>query len=177
MKNPTLLCYYNQPRREAKQEPFNQNYKVRWNSWKLYNGKIQVKQIKKLKLGCYCQISPAGKGPGHTKEKRGRGKVNKVETETSGGRARGIKAGSKIQRQALLGGQFLLRLASKVPHSIGATNLYLQSCGHIPSTDPNLKEWGQELKLPSCWVAANLVFVSSYQGQIYFGNVFPNSCP
>lgn len=75
-----------------KQGPFNQNYKVRWNSWKIYNGKLQVKQIKKLKLGCCSQINPTGKGPGHTKDKRGRGEVNYDKTETSGGRsARGYR--------------------------------------------------------------------------------------
>ena len=29
MKNSTLLCSYNKPRREAKQEPLNQNCNVR----------------------------------------------------------------------------------------------------------------------------------------------------
>ena len=42
-----------------------------------------------------------------------------------GRRTRRVKAGSGIQRQALLGGQLLLWLASKVPHTIGVPNVYL----------------------------------------------------
>ena len=44
-----------------------------------------MKQIKKLKLGCCCQISPVGKGSGHTKEKGRRRKGTRVRQKLKWG--------------------------------------------------------------------------------------------
>lgn len=130
-----------------------------------------MQQIKKLKLGCYCQIGPTGEGPGQTKEKTRRSKGTQMK-QNHGGEERQSKPGSDIDRQARCVDSYSHWRVSKLPFLFGSTSVHLKS-----RPDPSMKGWWRELKWLPRWVATSPSLLSSRQGQVYFGDFFMDYHP
>jgi hypothetical protein len=84
-----------------------------------------VKQVKKQKPGCCCQISPTGKGPRNIHEREKKKKKGEcVETLMVGKRSRTIrqvlKSGDKF---CWVGSYFCL--PASYPHSARVTNVHI----------------------------------------------------